>query len=255
MNERRKLLLGGALAALGIGLQLTYLHRFEAEASGGPKVRVLAAARTIERGTKITAEMLAERAVPQAYVDERAIRASERDSILDLRAVSTVPVQQTLVWTDLIATNDDRRDLSSLVQPGNRALPIRVQLDEALALIRPGDFVDVLSVDGDARQSSVLLQRVLVLAIGNETSAGKSEQESSGYRASLLTLSVSLQEAQLLSLAQSVGGLTVVVRGASDPRVFEAPPDIDRSALHDSVARQAVQRPSRRPVLLAGSQP
>ena len=255
MNEKRKLLLGGALAALGLGLQMLYLRRFEAEASGGPKVRVLAAARTIERGTKLGPEMLAERAVPQAYVDERAIRASERDSILELRAVSTVPVQQTLVWTDLIATNDDRRDLSSLVQPGNRALPIRVQFDEALALIRPGDFVDVLSVDADAHQSSVLLQRALVLAIGVETRAAKQDSEASGYRASLLTLSVSLQEAQLLSLAQSLGGLTVVVRGASDPRIFDAPPDVDRSALHDSAVRQAVQRPSRRPVLLTGSEP
>lgn len=254
MNDRRKLLLGGALAMLGLGLQLAYVRRFEAEASGGPRVQLLAAARTIERGTKLTADLLTERSVPQAYVDERAIRASERDSILELRAVSTVPVQQTLVWTDLIATNDDRRDLSSLVQPGNRALPIRVQFEEALALIRPGDFVDVLSVDADARQSSVLLQRVLVLAIGGETSADKTA-ESGGYRASLLTLSVSLQEAQLLSLAQSLGGLMVVVRGVSDPRVFDAPPDVDRSALHDSALRQSVQRPSRRPVLIAGGQP
>lgn len=255
MNDRRKLLLGGALAALGLGLQLTYVRRFEAEASGGPRVQLLAAARTIERGTKLTADLLTERSVPQAYVDERAIRASERDSILELRAVSTVPVQQTLVWTDLIATNDDRRDLSSLVQPGNRALPIRVQFEEALALIRPGDFVDVLSVDADARRSSVLLQRVLVLAIGGETSADKAAADSGGYRASLLTLSVSLQEAQLLSLAQSLGGLMVVVRGVSDPRVFDTPPDVERSALHDSALRQSVQRPSRRPVLIAGGQP
>ncbi len=255
MKERHKLLLGSALAVLGLGLQLTYVRRFEAQASGGPRVQLLAAARTIERGTKLTPELLTERSVPQAYVDERAIRASERDAILNLRAVSTVPVQQTLVWTDLIATNDDRRDLSSLVQPGNRALPIRVQFEEALALIRPGDFVDVLSVDADAHQSSVLLQRVLVLAIGGETSARDPAAEPSGYRANLLTLSVSLQEAQLLSLAQSLGGLMVVVRGVSDPRVFEAPPDVDRSALHDSAVRQSVQRPSRRPVLLAGGQP
>ena len=252
MNERRKLLLGGALAVIGLGLQIAYVRRFEAEASGGPRVQLLAAARTIERGTKVTADLLTERSVPQAYVDDRAIRASERDSILELRAVSTVPVQQTLVWTDLIATNDDRRDLSSLVQPGNRALPVRVQFEEALALIRPGDFVDVLSVDADARRSSVLLQRVLVLAIGGETSAEQAAAESSGYRANLLTLSVSLQEAQLLALAQSAGRLTVIVRGATDPRVLDSPPDLTRSELYDANAREAVQRASRRPIRLRG---
>jgi len=253
--KNQSALIGLALAATGVMLQLLYMHRFEAEVSGGPKVALLVAATPIERGAKLTAEMLAERAVPQAYVDERAIRASDRDQILNLRAASTVPVLQTLTWTDLIATTDDRRDLSSLVQPGNRALPIRVQFEEALALIRPGDSVDVLGVDGEARSASVLLQRVLVLAIGQETRVERSAAEQSGYSASLLTLSVSLEEAQLLSLAQSLGRLMVVVRGVNDPRVYESPPDVSRSDLFDSTARQAVQRSSRRPIRLAGANP
>ncbi len=250
--KKQQIMIGTALAVLGVGLQLVYMRRFEAEASGGPKVALLVAAVTIERGTKLRPEMLSERLVPQAYVDERAIRVSDRDDILDLRVVSTVPVQQTLVWTDLIATTDDQRDLSSLVQPGNRALPIHVQFEEALELIRPGDFVDVLSVDADARESSVLMQRVLVLAIGRETRVERSSEEKAGYRASLLTLSVSLQEAQLLSLAQSLGRLMVVVRGVSDVSVFDSPPDVERTDLFDSSARVLVQRTSRQPTRLGG---
>jgi pilus assembly protein CpaB len=244
------MLVGLALALLGLCLQLFYMRRFEQAVSGGPKIDLLVAAQPIQRGTRITAEMLASRAVPRAYVDDRAIRADERDQILNLRAASSVPVLQTLAWTDLIATTDDRRDLSSLVQPGNRALPIRVQLEEALQLIRPGDFVDVLSVDGDAREASVLLQRVLVLAVGVDMAAARGSDKPA--RTSLLTLSVGLQEAQLLSLAQSLGRLTVVLRGASDPRVFDSPPDIGRSDLFDLGARQAVQRTNRRPTLLEG---
>jgi pilus assembly protein CpaB len=247
MNHR-PLLIGLALGLLGVAIQIFYMRRFEESVSGGPKVDLLVAAQPIERGTRITAEMLAPRAVPQAYVDDRAIRASDRDKVLNLRAASSVPVLQTLAWTDLIATTDDRRDLSSLVQPGNRALPIRVQLEEALQLIRPGDFVDVLSVDGDGREASVLLQRVLVLAIGVDTAAERSSDKPT--RTSLLTLSVSLQEAQMLTLAQSLGRLTVVLRGVNDPRVFDSPPDISRSDLSDMSVRQAVQRPSHRPTLL-----
>jgi pilus assembly protein CpaB len=248
--KHKPLLVGLALALLGLCLQVFYMRRFERAVSGGPKVELLVAAQPIQRGTRITAEMLASRAVPQAYVDDRAIRADERDQILNLRAASSVPVLQTLAWTDLIATTDDRRDLSSLVQPGNRALPIRVQLEEALQLIRPGDFVDVLNVDGDAREASVLLQRVLVLAVGVDMAAARGNDKPA--RTSLLTLSVSLQEAQLLSLAQSLGRLTVVLRGPSDPRVFDSPPDIGRSDLFDLGARQAVQRSNRRPTLLEG---
>jgi pilus assembly protein CpaB len=247
----KPIVVGAAVALLGVALQAVYLHRFEETASGGAKIELLVAAQPIERGKKITPEMLAVRAVPQAYVDDRAVRASDQDKVLNLRAASKVPVLQTLAWTDLIATTDDQRDLSSLVQPGNRALPIRVQFEEALQLIRPGDFVDVLGVDAEAREASVLLQRVLVLAAGLETSVERSTDKKPGYRASLLTLSVSLQEAQLLSLAQSVGRLMVVVRGLSDPRVFDSPPDVSRSDLFDSSARQAVQRSSRRPTPLS----
>jgi pilus assembly protein CpaB len=95
------------------------------------------------------------------------------------------------------------------------------------------------------------LQRVLVLAIGVDTAAERSSDKPA--RTSLLTLSVSLQEAQLLSLAQSLGRLTVVLRGVNDPRVFDSPPDINRTDLYDLSARQAVQRPSRRPTLLEGA--
>ena len=255
--KSRPILIGVGLALLGVLLQALYMRWFEEQASGGAKIELLVAAQPIERGKRITAEMLAVRPVPQAYVDDRAVRAADRDKVLNLRAASKVPVLQTLAWTDLIATTDDQRDLSSLVQPGNRALPIRVQFEEALQLIRPGDFVDVLGVDADAREASVLLQRVLVLAAGLETSIERSTDKKPGYRASLLTLSVSLQEAQLLSLAQSVGRLMVVVRGLGDPRVFDSPPNVSRTELFDTGARQAVQRSSRRPLplSLAGTQP
>jgi pilus assembly protein CpaB len=251
MNTR-PVLVGVVLAILGLVLQIVYMRRFEADASGGAKIELLVAAAPIDRGKRITPEMLGVRAVPQAYVDDRAIRAVDRDKILDLRAVTKVPVLQTLAWTDLIATTDDQRDLSSLVQPGNRAMPVRVQFEEALQLIRPGDFVDILTVDGDGRKTSVLLQRVLVLAAGLDTTIERSTDRKPNVRSSLLTLSVSLQEAQLLTLAQSAGRLTVIVRGASDPSVYESPPDLTHSELYDANAREAVQRASRRPTRLRG---
>jgi pilus assembly protein CpaB len=238
------------LAALGVLLQALYMHRFEQEASGGSKVELLVAAQPLERGKPISAEMLATRAVPRAYVDDRAIRAADRDKVVGLRAASKVPALQTLAWTDLIATTDDERDLSALVQPGNRAMPIRVTFEDSLQLIHPGDFVDILGIDADGREASVLLQRVLVLAAGLETTIERSTDRKTAVRASLLTVSVSLQEAQLLSLAQAVGKLMVVVRNARDPRVLDSPPDVSRAELFDASARQTVQRASRRPIQL-----
>jgi hypothetical protein len=65
-------------------------------------------------------------------------------------------------------------------------------------------------------------------------------------RANLLTVSASLQEAQLLALSQSVGKLAVVVRNPDDQRVTESPPNIGGSELFDVTARLAVQSSRRR---------
>ena len=246
----RPVLIGIIVAALGVVLLLQYMKRFEDEASGGAKINLLVAAQPIERGTPVKEEMLGVRAIPQAYVDDRAIRATDRDKILNLRAVAKIPALQTLAWTDIIAATDEQRDLSSLVQPGNRALSIRVQSSDVVGLIRPGDFVDVMGVSVDGNASTVLLQRVLVLATGMETSTERSDNKQRFMRSSLLTLSVSLQEAQLLSLAQTASRLTVVVRAADDPRVMEAPPDVKRSELFDSTVPRTIQSSRRRPVRL-----
>lgn len=246
----RPVLIGIIVAALGVVLLLQYMRRFEEEASGGAKINLLVAAQPIERGTPVKAEMLGERAVPQAYVDDRAIRAVDREKILNLRTVAKIPALQTLAWTDVIAATDEQRDLSSLVQPGNRALPIRIQSQEVLQLVRPGDFVDIMSVPADGRASTVLLQRVLVLAAGLDTTAERADTKRPA-RSNLLTVSVNLQEAQLLSLAQATSRLTVVVRAVDDPRVMEAPPDVTRSELFDTAnVPRTIQSTRRRPVRL-----
>jgi pilus assembly protein CpaB len=251
----RPVFLGVLAALLGIVLQLLYMRRFEQEASGGSKIELLVAAQAIERGQPVTAQQLAVRAVPQAYVDDRAVRAVDRDKILNLRAVSKVPALQTLAWTDVIASTDDQRDLSTLVQPGNRAMPIRVAYEESLQLIRPGDFVDVIGTDADGKAASVLLQRVLVLAAGLDTTIERSTDKKPALRSSLLTVSCSLQEAQLLTLAQAVTRLIVILRNSNDPRVVESPPDVSRAQLWDPVARTAVQSGNHRPIHLGPGTP
>src|SRR5579859_2280471 len=144
----------------GLVLMYMYMRRFEEDASGGRRVDLLVAVAPIQRGKPIAEDTLGTRQVPQAYVDDRAIRAGDKEKIVGLRATTNIPVQQTITWTDVIATNDEQRDLSSLVQPGNRAIPIRLLFADELPLIHPGDFVDVIAVFNDTQEASVLLQRV-----------------------------------------------------------------------------------------------
>jgi pilus assembly protein CpaB len=253
--KARSVLLGVVFALIGVGLLILYLRRYEQEVSGGRKIELLVAVTPLARGVPVTDEMLGTRQVPQAYVDDRAIRASDRDKVLNLRVATSVPVLQTLAWTDFIATTDDQRDLSALVQPGNRAMPIRVAVDDVLSMIHPGDFVDVISVSGDARDATVLLQRVLVLATGTNTNAERSALKKQPLRASTLTLSVSLAESQLLALANGVTKLTVVVRNPDDQRVVDSQ-DVSIASVFDSAKRQTIQTSRRRgPIKLEAEAP
>ena len=243
--KARPLFIGLVAGLVAVALLLVYLRRVEQEASGGRKVQVLVALQMIPRGTPITDAMLGTRDLPLAYVDDRIVRAAEKDKLLGLRATSTIPIQQSLVWNDVMAVKDDLRALSTLVQPGNRATPIRVQITDVLTLVHPGDFIDILCVCGEAKEATVLLQRVLVLATGMETSSVTTGKEAP-QRATVLTVSTSLQESQLLSVAMEKGKLNAIVRNPSDQRITEAPADVSPAALTDATRRQALQSPRRK---------
>ncbi len=220
--NRRALLISFVFGALGVLLLVLYQRRFELEASGGEKVKLLVAVKRIERGKPIVEEAVAVREVPLAYVDDRSIREVDKNKVLGLRLGTTVKEQQLLLWTDLATGADDRKDLSSLVLPGYRAVSIRASRDESSAsLLRPGDYVDVIGVlgaaGGEAKSAVVLLQRVLVLAIGGETSPDAIEQRDKSVQTdNLVTLSLTLSEAQVISLAAERGKLAVAVRHPDD---------------------------------------
>ena len=104
--KSRPVFLGVLVAGLGVALLALYMRKFELDASGGSKVELLVAVSPIPRGTPVTSEMLGTKQVPQAYVDERSIRASERAKILNLKPVANIPVLQTLIWSDFVAASD-----------------------------------------------------------------------------------------------------------------------------------------------------
>ena len=245
------------------------LDRFAHEVSGGERVRVLRALAPIERGTPLRDDLLVEASVPSSYVEARAVRAPDLAKIRGVRTALTLDTQDTLLWSDLAAAQQSR-DLSSLIQPGNRAVPISAALPDAEALIRPGDYVDVLAnlsaTEGYAQPNPklvcvVLLQRVLVLAVGSVTDPQLLRAEAPSERAAdseraRLTLSLKVEEAQLLALGQERGKLFVMLRQPDDTRIIEDPPELPISNLYDGAFRKQLQQRrnlEQRPVRLTAS--
>jgi pilus assembly protein CpaB len=259
--NRQALILALILALGGGAALMLYMQRFELEMSGGERVELLTIVKPLERGATVTDEVLSSRSVPIAYVEDRAIKAAEKAKVLGLKTSVPLQTQQSLMWTDLAITTEER-DLSSLVQPGKRAVTVRASGTEDTrgnALIRPGDYVDVLVTMVDQsdpassemqreKASVVLLQKMLVLAVGLDTRAvvnqvdPKAPQGYQGPGEKALTLSLNLQEAQLLTLAVERGRLSVALRNPDDQRVQEQVPDIRSNVLLDSVQRETAQR-------------
>jgi pilus assembly protein CpaB len=133
------------------------------------------------------------------------------------------------MWSDLSVTSEERRDLSTLVQPGRRAVTINLKDGGMAALLRPGDSVDVIAVAevrGESRVAKVLLQNVLVLAVGSSTAVDpKADAQPRELREGDVTLSVTLAEAQQLALARERGELSVAVRNVDDAQITERAPD------------------------------
>src|ERR1041384_5092320 len=122
--NRRALAVSLVMALLGTALLLLSLRKFDREMSGGEPIELVMAIKPIERGKVITDDMLTTRSVPLAYVEDRAIKAVERSKVVGLQTSVAIYPQQTLMWTDLAITTEDR-DLSSLIQPGKRAITVR----------------------------------------------------------------------------------------------------------------------------------
>ena len=243
--------LGGLLVALlGASLLLLYLHRFEAEKSGGDPVEVLVVTKALARGKALTDDVLAVRDIPIAYVDDRTVKATERERVIGVRTNGPLRAQNVLMWTDLTVSAEEHRDLSSLVTPGFRAVYIRaMREDQGSPLINPGDYVDVIATlpQGEGRTEAstavVLVQKVLVLASGGKMSADEglvaADNRASPVRDQGLTLSLSLPQAQLISLAAERGHFSVALRNPDDQRTVDGIPDMPEGALTAGALRQS----------------
>jgi pilus assembly protein CpaB len=246
---RKAIIAAVACAVAGLVMIFLYMQRFEEEASGGPPVMVVVATRDIPLGTAIAQDMLGSRPLPQSYVEDRHIPASEAQRIIGVRVTSGVKGGESLLWTDLATTSEQRRDLSALVRNGMRAITIRADVSASFGgLLRPGDRVDVLlTVDREANQHLTLplLQNLLVLASGRDTGAplrpGERRTTNQGT-INQVTMSVTLEQAGVLALSQEQGRLTLVLRNPDDITVLENAPETTTADIIEPQRRQRIQR-------------
>jgi pilus assembly protein CpaB len=248
---KKKLIIAVGLAVVAMLSLYLYSRTLEKEVAGGTKVAVLVAGSDIPAGTRVTKALLAQREVPEAYVNKASIRVGEENVIIG-RPVSTKIAQgDDILWSDLeLQKSAATRRLSAAVQKGQRAITIPVDVSGSLAgMLRPGDRVDILGTfarqQGADYATVTLLQNVLVIATGDARGEGDGESAGpgGGQRSfTNITLSVDLEEAELLVFAMQRAPLNLVLRSQEDVETVDDIPDKNFGDIFDTSKRASFVR-------------
>jgi len=234
------------VAAFGFVLLAVYVRQFQREARGGEPVELLAMRKDVAAGTPLIEQMLIVRQLPESYVEDRQVLASDLPRVLGVRASIGLQANQTLLWTDLATSPRDRSSLSNRIPSGMRAMSLTGVGQRAFGnLMRPGDRVDVLLTKAkpgsEARVVTIpLLQNLLVLAVGE--SFGAIEQETSPMGSDSVTLLVTTDQASLLAQARRDGTLSLVLRNENDLEIDEGLQETDDSDVLEQEKRASRQR-------------
>lgn len=243
-----------SVAIFGGVLFSLHLRHFKAAATGGETISLVQVISPVREGQAITQSALGFREVPRYYVEDRHVRAGQLAQILGVPAEHALEPGYLLNWSDVGAESSRRVHLSESLTEGQRAYTLELDSFNFGKMVAAGDKVDVLVTairpGGSTRLTTVLLQNVLVLAVGRRqasltrTRGGEDGPASGGSRAQrMITLSLNLEESAALFHAMSFAErLAVVVRNPNDETLMtEGIPvttDIDLIAAEQRAAIQ-----------------
>ena len=222
-----------------------------AQASGNTN-KVAVALLDISLGARISPEMVrmvdwpANALPPGAFNDPK---------LLDARVTRTSIQHGEPIMESKLAPPGTQGGLSAVVGEGKRAMTVRVNDVVGVAgFALPGNYVDILvntqdemakNASGrDPSISKIVLERILVLAIAQESSRDDTKPKV----VNAVTLELTPDQAEKLDLARSVGTLSLVLRNQIEDKPVNTEGATKTSLLDTKVAAQ-VPAPAPRPVV------
>ncbi|MFK7793362.1 MAG: Flp pilus assembly protein CpaB [Devosiaceae bacterium] len=190
-----------------------------------PSTRVLVARHDLTIGQRLSPSSMEWQDWPaanvaQAFVSEDATPNAMRD--FD-QGIVTAPIYAGEPIRSPVIATAGRGFMSAILPAGRRAVSVRVEAEaRAAGFILPNDRIDVIMTrvergssrdGGDLISSETILQNVRVLAIDQTFEERDGEQFVSGE---IATLELSPGEAELIALADEMGGLSLSLRSIAD---------------------------------------
>lgn len=181
-----------------------------------PSQTIVVAKQPLRFGTELSAAMLEEVAWPSAALPAGAFAKMSELLGAGRRVVLAAIEPNEPVLALKITGPGQRATLSALVQPGMKAVTVRVNDVEGVGgFVLPGDRVDVVltrQIEKGNATSEVVLQNTRVLAVDQTAD----ERSAKTQVAKSVTLEVDTVEAQKVWLAASVGSLSLLLRKAGE---------------------------------------
>jgi len=223
-------MLGAVLFAALAGVLVTKL--LSQQYADEPVVAIVVARTDVQAGHPLSKAKLRMARWPRSSVPRGAHTSMK--ALLTTQAVPLVPlVSGQAVLKSQISKPHSGLGVAAKLRPGQRAVAIQASNSVMQAkLLYPGARVDVLttmrkpgSFDRSEVMTKVLLQNVIVLAVGPRIDAAstlgnhkgkKSKKEDSAETRRVVTLAVSADHAELLVLAKREGRLDLVLRSPQD---------------------------------------
>jgi len=236
MNRTRLLMIGVLALALGFFASVYVYKNLQSKSgSADASADVIVAADDLQVGARVDEHDIKVIRIPAADLPPGAPR--KRSEVLGHGVI--VPISKgEFILPNRLAGENAGSGLPSLIPPGMRAVSVRVnEVVSVAGFVTPGTRVDVLltgtpGAAGD-EQTTTVLQNVLVLASGHtleRTSTGEAQNTA------VITLEVSPDDAQRLTLASSQGHIQLALRNPLDTRQDDVPSSSSRGLYKGSSA-------------------
>lgn len=245
MNKNVLIAFGGAtLIALFVAMLLSAMLKGGKEEPQvtvveTPKVQIVVALQPIAVGNLLTADNIGWRTWPEEAAFAGTVRRVEKEKATEAlsgRAIRPFAVNEPILKSGVVS--NDGGFLAAALEPGHRAVAINVAAATmAGGFINPGDYVDVMltyavnppstssdeTVQAEMQRvieenvsryaTETVLQNVKILAVDQRT---VKDEETSARVGKTVTLQVTEREAQIVSLANEMGDLSLSLRALGD---------------------------------------
>lgn len=225
--DRKRILIAFAIAVPLALLASTLVYRQLSRAASSPgrivATKVVVAVSALEPGTRLDVKDLRE-------VDWPALKPMQgmfaRPEDCAGRVLISPLLENEPVLEGNLAPKDSSVGLSAMIPPGMRGVAVAVNDVVGVAgFVQPGTIVDVLATGGLEGQASSLtrtiLENIRVLAAGQKIEPDK---QGTPQTVPVVTLLVTPDQANLLTLASTQGKIQLALRNSADTKQVNTAP-------------------------------